>query len=132
MVILGQFSPVLHKNISCGYSLEMPRGGASNKHPQHMFLWRNRKNYIRIISKYSSLTLKLPITTLSSALSPACDFKRHFCKQCGLRSECSFRSSLIWVHTVCLYAKIGLISLQEYSADDINKRHFQMQFFLAF
>ena len=38
---------------------------------------------------------------------------------------------LIWVHTVCLYAKIGLKSLQEYSADDINRRHFQMQFFLA-
>ena len=27
--------------------------------------------------------------------------------------------------------KIGLKSLQEYSADDINRRHFQMQFFLA-
>ena len=31
------------------------------------------------------------------------------------------RSSLIWVHTVCLYAKKGLKSLQEYSADDINR-----------
>ena len=40
--------------------------------------------------------------------------------------------SLIRVHTVCLYAKIGLKSLQEYSADDINRRHFQMQVFLAF
>ena len=27
--------------------------------------------------------------------------------------------------------KIGLKCLQEYSADDINRRHFQMQFFLA-
>ena len=27
--------------------------------------------------------------------------------------------SLIWVHTVCLYAKIGLKNLQEYSADNI-------------
>ena len=68
---------------------------------------------------------------LSSALSSACDFKSHFCKQCGSRSDCSFRSSLIWVHTVCLYAKLGLKSLQEYSADDINRRHFLMQFFLA-
>ena len=66
---------------------------------------------------------------LSSALSPACDFKSHFCKQCGLRSDCSCR---IRVHTVCLYAKIDLKSLQEYSADDINRRHFQMQVFLAF
>ena len=69
---------------------------------------------------------------LSSALSSACDFKSHFCKQCGPRSDCSFRSNLIWVHTVCRYAKIGLKSLQEYSADDINRQHFQMQFFLAF
>ena len=28
------------------------------------------------------LTLKLPVTKLSSALSSACDFKSHFCKQC--------------------------------------------------
>ena len=61
---------------------------------------------------------------LSSALSSACDFKSHFCQHCGPRSDCSLRSSLIRVHTVCLYAKIGLKSLQEYSADDINRRHF--------
>ena len=67
------------------------------------------------------LTLKLPSQQLSSALSSACDFKSHFCKQCGPRSDCFSRSSLIWVHTVCLYAKIGLKSLQEYSADDINR-----------
>ena len=40
-------------------------------------------------------------------------------------------SSLIRLDTVCLYAKIGLKSLQEYSADDINRRHFQMQVFFA-
>ena len=39
---------------------------------------------------------------------------------------------LISVHTVCLYAKIGLKSLQEYSADGINRQHFQMQVFLTF
>ena len=42
------------------------------------------------------------------------------------------RSSLIRVHTVCLYAKMGFKSLQEYSADDINRRNFQIQVFLAF
>ena len=41
------------------------------------------------------------------------------------------RCSLIWVQTVCLYAKIGLKSLQKYSADDIYRRHFQMQVCLA-
>ena len=42
------------------------------------------------------------------------------------------RSSLIRLHTVCLKGKIGLKSLQEYSADDINRRHFQMQIFWHF
>ena len=32
------------ENICCGYSLETPRGGASNEHPQHMLLLRNKKN----------------------------------------------------------------------------------------
>ena len=27
------------------YSLEMPRRGASNEYPQHMFSWRNKKKY---------------------------------------------------------------------------------------
>ena len=27
----------------CGHSLEMPRRGASNANPQHMFSWRNKK-----------------------------------------------------------------------------------------
>ena len=52
--------------------------------------------------------LKRQSQLLSSALSSASYFKSHFCKQCGPRSDCPFRSSLIWVHTVCLYAKIGL------------------------
>ena len=42
------------------------------------------------------------------------------------------QTALIWVHTVCLHAKIGLKSLEEYSAEDINRRHFQMQILLAF
>ena len=53
------------------------------------------------------LTLKLPVTTIVSA----CDFKSHFCKQCGPRSDCSSRSSLIRVHTVCQYAKNRFVKL---------------------
>ena len=34
----------LHENICCGYSLEVPQWGTSNEYPQHMFLWRNKKN----------------------------------------------------------------------------------------
>ena len=33
----------LHDNICCGYSIEAPRHGASNKNPQHMFSCRNKK-----------------------------------------------------------------------------------------
>ena len=36
----------LHENICCGYSLEAPRGGASNEYPQHMFSWRIRKKIL--------------------------------------------------------------------------------------
>ena len=64
---------------------------------------------------------------LSSALSSACDFKNHFYKQCGPRSDCCSRSSLIRVHTVCLYAKIGLKSLQ-YSADEAQTDIFRCRF----
>ena len=42
MIIEGQFSSVLHKNICCGYSLA--RRGDSNEYPQHMFSWRNNEN----------------------------------------------------------------------------------------
>ena len=34
----------LDENICCGYSLEAPRWGASNKYPQHMFSLRNKKD----------------------------------------------------------------------------------------
>ena len=37
MIIIGQFFLFLHKNICCGYSLEVPHQGASNEYPQHMF-----------------------------------------------------------------------------------------------
>ena len=32
------------KNIDCGYLLELPRRGSSNKYPQSMFLSRNKIN----------------------------------------------------------------------------------------
>ena len=33
-------------NIDCGYSLEPPRRGGSNKYPQSIFLSRNKKNNV--------------------------------------------------------------------------------------
>ena len=57
------------------------------------------------LTKFINLPIKRQSQQLSSALSSASYFKSHCCKQCRPRSDCSFRSSLIWVHTVCLYAK---------------------------
>ena len=37
VIILG-FSPFLHKNICCGYSLEAPHRGTYNEWPQHVFM----------------------------------------------------------------------------------------------
>ena len=33
----------LHRNICCGYSLEVPHRGTSNEYPQHMFLLKKEK-----------------------------------------------------------------------------------------
>ena len=50
VMILGYFFLLLHKNICCGYSLEVPHRGTSNEYPQHMFLWRKKKNYPKIVT----------------------------------------------------------------------------------
>ena len=71
------------------------------------------------------LTLKLPITLIVICFVICLSFLQTVWTQIRLLN-------LINVHTVCLHAKIALKSLQEYSADDINRRHFQMQVFLAF
>ena len=37
---------IFAQNIDCGYSLEPPRRGSSNKYPQSMFSTRNKKNNV--------------------------------------------------------------------------------------
>ena len=54
------------QNICCGYSLEVPLQGTSNEYPQHMFLWRNKKNistfplikvpYLQLCARKDALT----------------------------------------------------------------------------
>ena len=44
-----KISDIFHisaQNIDCGYSLEPPRRGSSNKYPQSMLLSRNKKNNV--------------------------------------------------------------------------------------
>ena len=49
---LGIIPLFLHKNICCGYSLELPHRGDSNMYLQHMFIWKIMENYPSIIIKY--------------------------------------------------------------------------------
>ena len=70
------------------------------------------------------LSLRCQTQQSSSALSSAGYFKSHCCNQCGLRSDYSSRSSLIWVHTVCLYPK----SIFEKFARRCSRRHKQTTF----
>ena len=88
--------------------------------------WGTEINFLKFRTSMSSESV--PIFSPSQQLSLLCHLLvilSYFCKHCGPRS---FRSSLIWVHTVCLYAKIGLKNLQEYSADDIFRCRFVWRF----
>ena len=52
----------------------------------------------------SILTINEPIVTKFVCLSRLLKcLRRLYGKQCGPRSDCSYRSSLFWVHTVCFY-----------------------------
>ena len=52
--LVSFFFLFLRKNICCGYSLEAPRGGASNEYPQHIFLRRNKKSINTFCMKKAS------------------------------------------------------------------------------
>ena len=45
---------IFAQNIDCGYTLEPPRRGGSNEHPQYMFWSKNKKN--RYTPAYPSFT----------------------------------------------------------------------------
>ena len=64
MIILGQFSIFLRKNICCGYSLELPERGVSNELSQHMFLLRTGENYPLIITRYPLYLFHCTVTTV--------------------------------------------------------------------
>ena len=51
-----------HKNICCGYSLEAPRGGASNEYTQHMFSWKNQKKRVYYVGSLSDVELRIKDT----------------------------------------------------------------------
>ena len=88
---------------------------------------------LSVLSGFSiNLTLKAPIATTVVCLSRLLKYLRSlYGKQCGPRSDCSYRSSLFWVHAVCFYTGFVSNARQLFAADDFCRRHFQMHFFLG-
>ena len=79
-----------------------------------LFLYTNlflfcEKKYIHIVFlkfSFRSLTLNAPIATKVVCFSPLLKCLRSlYGKQCEPRSDCSYRSSLYWVHAVCFYTE---------------------------
>ena len=94
------------------------------------FVWCIWENEPRANIKCFSLTLKLPITTIVVCFVTCLWFLKSFFQTVWTYIRL-VRSSLIWVHTVSLYAKIGLKRWQEYSADDIKQMTFSDAGFLG-
>ena len=79
-----------------------------------------------------NLTLNAPMATKVVCSSRLLKCLRSlYGKQCGPRSDCSYRSSLFWVHAVCFYTLFVSNIRKLFAADDFSRRHFQVHFFLA-
>ena len=67
-----------------------------------LFSWELKKKRVRNLQKI--LTLNAPIITKVVCLPLWLKCLRSlYGKQCGPRPDCSYRSSLFWVHVVCFY-----------------------------
>ena len=81
--------------------------------------------------KYQCLALKAPITTKVVCFSRLLKCFRSLYKQCGPRSYCSYRSSLIWVHPVDSILKFVSNVRQLFAAEDFSRCYFSESFFLG-
>ena len=71
MVLSGEYLSYFSMKTCCGYSLEAPHRGTSKEYPQHMFLWRNKKNIKAFWLKkmpYLVLCTYVPIPRVNTAL----------------------------------------------------------------
>ena len=86
----------------------------------------------QMIQAGKELTLKAPITTKVVCFSRLLKCLRSlYEKQCGPRSDCSYKSSLFWVHAVCFSTYFVSNIRQLFAADGFSRRHYQMHFFLG-
>ena len=82
------------QNIDCGYSLELPQQGSSNKYPQSMFLKRNMKNIRIFVWKLSVFGGEISIY-LNRCVSVMCKnvlsgvFVRMYWKEMLQRDNCN-------------------------------------------
>ena len=77
------------------------------------------------------LTLNAPITTIVVFSCLLKCLRSLYGKQCGPRSDCSYRSSLFLVHAVCFNTLYVSNARQLFAANDLSRRDFQMHFFLG-
>ena len=78
------------------------------------------------------LTLNAPISTKVVCFSRLLKCLRSlYSKQCGPRSDCSYRSSLFLVQAVCFYTYFVGNVRQLFAAEDFSRRHFQIHFSLG-
>ena len=78
------------------------------------------------------LTLNAPIARKVICFSHLLKCLRSlYCKQCGSRPDCSYWSSLFWVHGVCFYTSFVSNVRHIFAADTFSRRHFQMHIFLG-
>ena len=61
-----------HENICCGYSWKVPQWGTSHEYPQHMFLWRSKKNILWIPSLITGVVECQYVGQSKSLLSTLC------------------------------------------------------------
>ena len=94
------------------------------------FFKKNSVKQIQIRTYTHRLTLKASIATKVVCFSRLLKCLRSlYGKQCGPRSDCSYRSSLFWVHTVYFHTKFVSNVRQLFAADNFSRQHFQMHFF---
>ena len=95
----------------------------------HSYNWKTAKTVHFPIH----LTLNAPIATKVVCFSRLLKCLRSlYGKQCGPKSDCSYRSSLFWVHAVCFYTQFISNVRQLFAADDSSRRLQQTTFSDAF
>ena len=116
-------------NIICVYLLTIVQW---NTFPKHVVCLPTIDLFKEVAGRLQRLTLNAPITTTVVCFSRLLKCLRsHYGKQCGPRSDFTYRSSLFWVRTVCFYTLFVSNVRQFLAAEAFSRRHFQMHFFLA-